>query len=236
LARFLEREGISDITPKGILSAGMILHPWERKKIEEVFRTRIQDRYGCEELGLIATECKEQQGLHINTDCHYVEFLGKDGSAVAPGEAGQIVITDLTNRAMPFIRYRLEDVCIPTDERCPCGRTQPMIKRIEGRVADFLVTPEGKLVSGISLTDHFAGYIPGIDQIQIIQELTDLLIFRIVRERTYGPESENAIQRLVGEYFGPAMRYQLEFLDAIPREARGKFRFTICKVQHRLLG
>lgn len=235
LARFFEKKGINDIRPKGVYSAGMVLHDWERKKVEDVFHCKLQDRYGCEELGLIATECKAQQGLHINTDCHYVEILRKNGTPSAPGEPGQIIVTDLLNTVMPFIRYRLEDICVPTDKQCSCGRTQPMISSIEGRVADFLVTPEGKLVSGISLTDHFAGHIPGVRQIQIVQEKTDLLTLRIVKDVTYGEESERSIAHLVEDFFGDKMRYEYEFLDNIPQSETGKYRFTICKVDHGLI-
>lgn len=232
LARFFEKKGIFDIQPKGMYSAGMVLHDFERKKAEEVFNCKLQDRYGCEELGLIATECKQQEGLHINTDAHYVEVLGKNGKQVAPGERGLIVVTDLTNMAMPFIRYRMEDVCIPTAKKCSCGRTQPLIEKIEGRVADFLMTPKGDLVSGISLTDHFAGFIPGVVQIQIIQDRVDVLTLNVVKDDSFGTKSREQIAHLVKEFFGEEMRFQLAFMDQIPQESSGKYRFSICRVKN----
>ena len=235
LANFLERRGIDHIRPKGIYSAGMVLHDFEREKVEKVFQCKFQDRYGTEELGLIATECKEQKGLHINTDCHYVEFLEKDGRHVPPGERGLIVVTDLTNLAMPFIRYRLEDVGIPSAQKCSCGRTQPLIEKIEGRVADFLVSPDGRLVSGISLTDHFAGHIPGVAQIQIVQEKVDLLTLNIVRDENFGEKSKQTISDLIREFFGGEMGIRYEFMKQIPQTASGKYRFTICKVENEFL-
>jgi phenylacetate-CoA ligase len=234
LARFIQKKGIDGIKPKGMYAGGMGLHEFERRKVEEVFQCRLQDRYGCEELGLIATECKRQEGLHINTDCHYVEFLSKDGTPVAPGERGSIVVTDLTNTVMPFIRYRLEDIGVPSGTRCSCGRTQPLIERIEGRIADFLVTPGGELVSGISLTDHFTGQIPGVAQMQILQERTDLLTLNIVKDGDYGEESERTIAHLLEEFFGKKISYQYKFLDQIPQVSAGKYRFTVCKVNHDL--
>lgn len=235
LAKFFDENGIRDIQPKGMYSAGMVLHDWEREKVQQVFNCKLQDRYGCEELGLIAAECKEMKGLHINIDCLYVEFLDKDGNPVAPGEPGRIVLTDLTNKVMPFIRYDLEDICIHSSEQCPCGRTQPLIKRIEGRVADFLITPEGALVSGISLTDHFAGHIPGVAQMQIVQEEMDMLSLVIVKDGYYGDKSEEAIARLVREFFGEKMRYRCDFVKMIEAGRSGKYRFTVCKVNHGLL-
>jgi phenylacetate-coenzyme A ligase PaaK-like adenylate-forming protein len=235
LAKFLDKRGITDIRPKGIFSAGMVLHKWEREQVEKVFDTIFQDRYGCEELGLIATECQKREGLHINMDAHHVEVLNKQGDPVEPGEAGQIVITDLNNRVMPFIRYKLEDIVTLSPDKCSCGRTQPMIEKIEGRVADFLIRPDNKLVSGISLTDHFAVHMPGVSQIQIVQKEIDCITLRIVKDSGFNAESKKTISNLVKELFGEKMRHEYEYVTEIEKGARGKFRFTICEVEHDLL-
>jgi phenylacetate-CoA ligase len=232
LALFLEKNKITDIQPKGMYSAGMVLHNWERKKIEEVFKCKIQDRYGGEELGLIATECKKQEGLHINTDSHFVEFLDKDGNHVAAGERGVIVVTDLTNYVMPFIRYRLEDVGTYSTDLCSCGCTQPLIKKLEGRVADFLITPEKELVSGISLTDHFAGHIPGVAQIQIIQNKIDKLELKIVKNNDYGEKTKEQVSKLIEDFFGKKMQFVIDLVDSISKESSGKYRFTICNINN----
>ena len=235
LANFCEKQGISNIVPKGMYSAGMILHDWEKEKVEEVFHCKLQNRYGCEELGLLATECKEQKGLHINTDSHYIEFLNKDGTPVAPGEHGFVIITDLVNYAMPFTRYKLEDIAVLSNEQCPCGRAQPLIKKIEGRIADFLISPEGQLVSGISLTDHFAGQIPGVAQIQIVQDKINLLRLNIVKNNKFDEKSEQIVSHLVREFFGERMQFEYSFVDRIPQGKTGKYRFTICNIKNVLM-
>ena len=136
---------------------------------------------------------------------------------------------------MPFIRYKLEDIVRLSDRACSCGRTQPLITTIEGRTADFLVTPEGKLVSGISLTDHFAGHIPGVAQIQLVQNHTNRLTLNIVREEDFGRESMDAINRLVADFFGPRMTHECNFVEQIAKGSSGKFRFSICNVKHELI-
>lgn len=234
-AKFLEKHKINTIRPNGIYSAGMVLHDFERNKVEQVFKTQFQDRYGCEELGLIACECKKKEGLHINTDAVYVEFLDKNNNPVKAGQRGNIIITDLTNYAMPFIRYKIEDVCIPSDKKCSCGRNQPLIEKIEGRVADFMVKTNGDLVSGISLTDHFAGHIPGVSQMQIVQEKIDYLILNIVKNDQFSSDSNAKIDSLIKEFFGHDMKYDIKFLEEIAIGSTGKFRFTICKVKHELI-
>jgi len=78
------------------------------------------------------------------------------------GGAGAIVVTDLTNYGMPFIRYKVGDVGVPSAKTsCPCGCTYPIMESLEGRVADYVVTPDGNYISGISLTENFAMHLPG---------------------------------------------------------------------------
>lgn len=109
-AQFLQERGHLEIRPRGIISTAMVLHDWERALIEEVFRCRVTNRYGCEEVSLIACECERHEGLHVNADAIYLELLRPDGTPADPGEAGMVVVTDLTNRAMPLIRYQVGDM------------------------------------------------------------------------------------------------------------------------------
>jgi phenylacetate-CoA ligase len=110
-----------------------------------------------------------------------------------------------------------------------------MIESIEGRTADFLIKPTGELVSGISLTDHFAGHVPGVLQIQLIQEQLDLLRLNIVKDASFDRRSVDRITMLVRDFFGEGMNFETVFMEDIPQESSGKYRFTICKVDHELL-
>jgi phenylacetate-CoA ligase len=228
-ALFVRSRGMTGIVPRGIISTSMVLLEKERSVIESVFRARVLNRYGCEELSLIASECEHQTGLHINLDTLVVEVL-KNGRPAKPGEIGQVVVTDLMNYGMPFIRYSVGDTAVLSNKKCPCGRGFPLLERVEGRTADYLVAPDGMLVSGISLTENFATLVPGLEQMQIIQEKTDFLRLKIVPGEGFGRESEKTIEALIGKRFGPSMRYECEFVDEIPCESSGKFRFVISKV------
>jgi phenylacetate-CoA ligase len=231
LAKFLRSRSLTDIRPKGVISSAMVLHDFERTEIEEIFGCRVTDRYGCEEVSLIACECEEHRGLHINMDTLIVEFV-RDGKAVQPGEPGAIVVTDLTNYGMPFIRYRLGDVGVPSDRRCKCGRSYLLMESVEGRAADYIVTPDGKFVSGISLTENFATLIQGLAQMQIVQERIDHLIFRIVRGEDFGAKSEQQIAVLAKQRFGERMKYSVEFVESIQPDSSGKHRFCVSHIQN----
>ncbi|MFX0067184.1 MAG: phenylacetate--CoA ligase family protein, partial [Candidatus Hermodarchaeota archaeon] len=224
-ALFLEKNRINDIQPKGIISSAMILHNWEREKIEQVFKCKVLNRYGCEEVSLIASECEKQQGLHINLDSLHLELIGRDGPA-EPGELATIVVTDLTNYGMPFIRYRIGDIGMPSIRQCECGRGFPLMESVVGRAADFLVTPEKNVVSGISMTENFANLIPHIKQLQIIQDAIDHIIIKIVKAPGFDQLSLDKIKQLVAERLGPDMKYSCEYVDEILPEAGGKYRFV----------
>jgi phenylacetate-CoA ligase len=232
LAEYVRRTGASgSLRPRGIIATAMVLHGWQRRIIEEVFRCRVTNRYGCEEVSLIACECERHEGLHVNAEGVYVELL-RDGRPVPPGEAGSVVVTDLTNRAMPLVRYQVGDVAVWSDRPCSCGRGLPLLERIEGREADYVVTPSGELISGISLTENFALHVPGLAQLQIVQERRDRFLFRIVRGADFGPDSLRRIAALAAERFGPAVAHRCEYVDAIPSEPSGKYRFCISYVDN----
>ena len=231
-ARFVQSNGGAGFRPNGILSTAMVLSDSERSVIEEVFNCPVTNRYGCEEVSLIACECEVHNGLHTNCDGVYVEIIRSDGTSAEPGEPGAVVVTDLVNRAMPMIRYQIGDMAVLSDRTCSCGRGLPLLEKIEGRVADYVVTPQGELVSGISLTENFAMLVPGIQQIQIVQEAVDRILFRIVRDKDFDDDSAKRIQHLVEERFGPGVVHQCEFVERIPQEPSGKYRFCISKVDN----
>jgi phenylacetate-CoA ligase len=222
LAKRLKNDGVTDVRPNGIISTAMPLHAWQRTVMEEVFGVSPTNRYGCEEVSLIACECEKHRGLHINADSVFVE--------VEKDKTGNLLITDLSNFAMPLIRYRIGDVATLSDRQCECGRGLPLLESIEGREADFVVTPSGRMISGISLTENFALHIRGAAQVQVIQETVHHLRIRLVTDDGFTNDSERAIAKLVNDTFGLGVRHDIERVDAIPQEPSGKYRFCISKV------
>ena len=220
LSCYLKKHRIIGVRPNGIISTAMLLHDWQRVVIEHVFGCKVTNRYGCEEVSLIASECEEHNGLHINADSIYTEVTSE----------GKLLISDFINRAMPLIRYEVGDVVVPSNRICKCGRGLPLIERVEGREADYVVTPAGNLISGISLTENFAMHIPGTAQVQIVQESITQIRIRLVVDDNFGDASRRKIAELVRDTFGDGVTHDVELVDAIPQEASGKYRFCISKV------
>ena len=233
VAAHWKKAGIEAYRPNGIISTAMPLHVWQRSVIEEVFGTPVTNRYGCEEVSLIACECEQHQGLHVAAESVYTEVLSQERAEWAPpgtSRTGPLVVTDLANAAMPLIRYQVGDVVTASDRVCACGRGLPLLESVQGREADYVVTPKGEFISGISLTENFALHIPGTAQIQIVQESLTELRLRIVPEAEFPASSRQRIAELVTDLFGPAMRHEIELVESIPQEPSGKYRFCISKV------
>lgn len=228
-ACYVQKHAPNTIQPDGIISTAMVLHDWQRKVIEQAFQTPVCDRYGCEETSIIACEKPNQSGLFLATDNVYCE-ISPDSSLSLEDNQGRLLITDLTNKAMPLIRYQVGDVVETTDEPSRCGSQVPRFAKVLGREADYVLTPEGKLISGISLTENFAMHISGTAQLQIIQDKLNHLRLRLVPSDEFSPKSYEQINQLVQELFGPEMKYEIEFIETIPQETNGKYRFCISPV------
>ncbi len=229
-ARFLQDQGITDLRPQGIISTSMMLLANERAVIEAAFGTKVTDRYGSEEVGLIACECERHDGMHLNIEHLYVEFLKADGTAAKPGEEGVIVITDLLNQGMPLIRYRIEDVGVPSDRICPCGRGLPILEHVTGRVADYLKRRDGSLVAGVSLVERTLTAIPGIEQLQIVQSTREQILLNVVRTSDFTPAAEESLVAELRGVFGAGIEFQTHYVERIPQETSGKYRFSICRI------
>ncbi|MBK7142885.1 MAG: phenylacetate--CoA ligase family protein [bacterium] len=229
-ARFLKETNSTDHhRPKAIITSAEVLEPDQRSLIESVFECKVYDRYGSRETSVLASECDHHSGLHIGADGFLVEFI-RDGKPAKPGETGKIVVTDLLNFGMPFIRYQIEDTGMPVAGNCGCGRGLPLMKMAGGRTTDFLVTPSGKIVSGASLTIYLIANTPGVAQAQLIQEKKDEVVFRIVKGEKFGDASLTFLAAEIPKYLGSDVKYQIEYVDTIPVESSGKYRFSISKV------
>jgi len=230
LACHLRDKNIHHLRPAGIICTSMMLLDHERKIIEEAFGCIVTNRYGCEEVGLIAVECEQHRGMHINNAHIIVETLDEAGTPVPPGLPGNIVITDLNNLAMPLIRYKVEDIGVLSHRKCPCGRNSPMLEKIEGRVADFLKTSAGSSVSGISLVERTLTKFPGIAQMQLVQESLDSIIVNRVKSAHFSNDTDLAIIDELTSIFGPSTKIKIIDRLNIPQEKSGKYRFSICRV------
>ena len=113
-----------------------------RASIESSLGIKAHDIYGLTELSGpgVAYECSAQKGMHINEDHFLAEIIDPDtGETLPMGSKGELVITSLTKKGFPLLRYRTRDICILSEEKCSCGRTFVKMSRPMGRSDDMLI-------------------------------------------------------------------------------------------------
>ncbi|MCK4236402.1 MAG: aspartate 1-decarboxylase, partial [Candidatus Krumholzibacteria bacterium] len=233
-AEFCKKSRIKVFRPKAVVTSGERTFPHQREIIEEVFSCPTFDRYGSREFSNVAHECEEHRGLHVCNDLFYVEVLHESGRPAQSGEVGEIVVTDLSNLYMPFLRYRTGDLAVPTERTCPCGRGLPLLDRIEGRTFDAIVTPDGKSVGGFFWT-WLSRAVPGIRQFQIEQRERSGIIFRIVPGPEWRDESEKHLEQKITENCGEGFRVDFVIVDDIPLAPTGKLKFIVSNIEERLV-
>ena len=209
---------------KGIISSAEMLHPHYRTLAEEVFGTKVYNRYGGREVGLIAMECTEGR-MHINCRDIYLEIDSPNPYTI-PGE---ILITQLNNYVMPFIRYRIGDIGMLSDEICPCGNGLPILADLFGRSTATFRTRTGTLIHGGYFTQRFYN-VTGVNQFQLIQETLRRCVLKLVIDKQWTEETRRYLVQSIQEVLGGDVVVAVEFVKEIPLSTSGKREFTISKV------
>jgi phenylacetate-coenzyme A ligase PaaK-like adenylate-forming protein len=174
---------------------------------------------------LISTECDAHDGQHVSMETLVVELVVREGARerpAAPGELGEVVITDLTNLAMPFIRYANGDLAVAGKPgTCACGRALPRLASVEGRVTETLVDGSGARVNGLVFNVVIAHLAHAIRQFQVVQHKDRSITLRIAPTSTFDGSIEAAL-RATWEKYLPGVAVTLERVDELPIASTGK--------------
>jgi phenylacetate-CoA ligase len=231
LARFLKEHGRIHVSPKGIISSAQTLPEGSRKIIEEAFGCKVFDKYGSREFSGIAYECEAHAGHHVVGEGYIVEVL-KDGRPAQPGEIGEVVITDLNNYCLPFIRYRIGDLAEQMDQSavCVCGRGLPRLGKIEGRVQSIIIGSKGQYVPGTFFAHVLKDYDHAIRQFQIVQSERGAITFKVVKGKRYADETLAEVKKILRQFLGDDIRIDVEFQENIEMVRTGKRLATVSKL------
>jgi phenylacetate-CoA ligase len=234
LAQFAEREGLAVARQTAILTSAGMLYSFMREKLKKVFGCEVFNRYGSREVGDIASECREHAGLHVFPWTNYVEIVDDEGRPVPNGKEGNILVTCLTNYAMPLIRYAIGDRGILSQrERCSCGRSGQILQKVSGRIGDSFRTKDGTLVYGGYFTQllYFRDWVV---KFQVIQKTYSRILFRIAKSEMEPAANElKEIANKTRVVMGADCQVEFEFVADIPPSHSGKYRYTISEVKPR---
>lgn len=219
----LERQGLNgrDIGACVVICTGEVLFPHQKDKIEQITGCRVVNEYGSTENGIIAFEC-EYGTMHLLPTVHAdIVDSDKDGF-------GEITLTELNSRSVPFIKYKIGDMGRALDSGCKCGRPFEAFEIQEGRIGDFILCPDGSMAYGAILAYVLKGYAV---QFKAYQEETDLINIYIIPKSNHDGVVEEKIRTRLRKYLGSEMRINFTVADNIPPEKSGKLRYFVSRIR-----
>jgi phenylacetate-CoA ligase len=228
-AQYVESRGGFEVPIRSAISAAEKLHDYQRRDIEAAFKCPVFETYGSREVMLIGAECEHKTGLHLSVENVFVEVIDDRGQPAKPGETGELVITDLHNYGMPFIRYRMGDLAVVSNEVCPCGRGLPLVRELKGRTLDVIRTRAGATVPG-EFFPHVFKEFKEVAQYQVVQDDLDHLVVKIVKTASFTEAVRQRIHSELVKMFGDTLTIAYEFVDAIPLTPSGKLRVTVSNI------
>jgi phenylacetate-CoA ligase len=224
----LERGEPLQPAPRLVFTDSELLLPDTRDLIERAFGTSPIDIFGTFETDNIAYQCAARDGYHVATDCVVLEIL-RDGIPVPIGEEGEIVVTVLANRTLPFIRYNLRDIGRLSTRRCSCGLPFPLLAMIQGRANDLIVFADGRRCSPLGILARIKRFADAILQYQLSQLDIGRFELLVVPARQFLNATSDAILQAIGPELGGA-KIELRLVDAIPPDRSGKRRAFISQL------
>jgi phenylacetate-CoA ligase len=226
LARSVEQRKLEVWSPRSIVTGAEKLYPFQREQIERVFRAPVFETYGSREFMLMGAECSRHEGFHLTAEQLLIEILDDDGRPTPEGEEGNVVVTDLCNYGMPFVRYANGDRAVAGWGKCSCGRGLPILREVVGRRSDMVHTPDGRHISGVFFP-HLIKDFPAVRRFLVVQDAPDHVEVRLVIGGDWDVAQQTRLERAMTSILGPSVRLQVQQVQAIPLTLAGKHRVVL---------
>ena len=215
---------VNGIKVKSAICSAETLYDEHRKLIEKSLGTEVFNRYGSREAGNIAHECEVHEGLHVNDEIYIVETV-KNGKLIN-NQMGSLIVTNLSNFTMPFIRYDTEDYAVLPNKyiKCGCGRTLSRMKSVEGRVTDFIKLSNGDELSYLFFNYFFEQYGKYLTRFQVIQDKQNHLIINLETTNEFNDDIRKKTLDGLRKKLGGNMKIDMNSVKQIQKEKSGKIR------------
>jgi len=231
LIRVIKKYNLKPFKVKAIQTTSEPLLPVMRNAISECFNTtNVFDKYGSRETNVIAHECPLHKGMHINAENNFVEFI-KNGSSIEKEGLGEIVVTNLNNKAMPLIRYRTGDIAARIDPSCNCGINLPKMSFLKGRKSDIIWTRDNGMIDSYLFSYVLMKY-DIFEQFQVIQDDYDSIVIKLAPKTKLNIKSyEKEIRtRIIKLSEGMINKIDFRYCDTIQVSNSGKYRPVISNI------
>ena len=234
LARFIQEHHLSVYSLPAVMTTAGVLYPEVYERIKKVFVTKVFNRYGSREVSDIACNCEKSDGLHLNTDIHYLEIVDDEGREVEVGKPGNIIITLLTNYTMPLIRYKIGDRGILSAKNSQCGHGFPLLKKVTGRIKSVFINKFGDSIDDDLFITLFR-LKENVKQFQIIQEAIDYISINLVlidKIKLKDMDKDfKEINQTIRKVMGNETKIKYNIVDEIKVSASGKYMYIFSRVK-----
>ncbi|QSX76045.1 phenylacetate--CoA ligase family protein [Lysobacter arenosi] len=206
---------------RGIVTSSESLDPETRVTIEHTFGCQVFDWYGLSERVAAVGTC-EHHGQHLVMDYSFVELESRDQGL------HELVGTGFNNYAMPLIRYRTGDsVKLSRGSQCKCGRSFPLVERVQGRADDCIKLPDGRIAGRL---DRVFNGATGIVEGQIIQDKPGQVDVCVVPGPGFSRVDEEALVQALRDRVGSDLEIHVRQVASLTRTRSGKLRNVICTI------
>ncbi len=224
-AKFLLRKGIvlNTVCPtlRSCIITSEVCTAQDRTIMEEAFGVKVINEYGCSEAGLIAFEDREGSWKMVTADSYY-EVVDEEGKVLPYGCEGRLLITSLSNKAMPFIRYEVGDLGVINQIN-----GELILEKLTGRVSDMVILPSGKRAAGLTFYYISRAVLEKSDAVRefiVRQTAIDTFIFDMVSQRNLTKAETTFLQKQMDDYLEPGLKLVINRVDKIERPASGKIK------------
>lgn len=236
LARAAIRMNRKVYRPRAVFTTAVTLLPHMREALEQAFGPTF-NHYGAREVGPVAAETTDHDGLMVIAPINHVEILRPDGMPCEPGEPGEIVVTNLTNRTMPLIRYRIGDMASWKDPRSHT-KVWPVLEKVLGRTDDMIRLRDGRIVPPetiIFLLVILLNNDNWIERSQVHQDSYDSITVSLVLSPAAVasdtlPRRTEEVAQAVRRAAHDMCRVDVRIVDRIAPSASGKYRAVTSSV------
>lgn len=197
--------------------------PKHREVIGRVLGCQLVDQYASSEGAPFILECTHGR-LHIHPLTGVFEVVDEN---LQPAKSGELLVTSYTTHGTPLIRYRVGDNITLEDsqETCSCNSIFPLVKRIDGRTSDYILSPtHGKV--NLGNISNSTKNIEGIIKFQVIQHTEDTVQVLVVGSNKFTTKQKDHFKMALTERFGSQMNIDITTVDDIDTEKSGKFRIV----------
>jgi phenylacetate-CoA ligase len=227
------RKPVDRLDLKVIMTTAESITLQQRLLIENVFKCKTANEYGCSETGGFVYECPSGS-WHISSELIFIEFLDQEGNPVSSGKTGEIFLTHLKNHYMPLIRYRVGDMGAPLAENCECGRKLPRMEISIAKESDKVQLSDGRCYSS-EIFDYInlaviKAFPSSVRQFRVIQKTFDIFHIELVPGNGSVDRAETLLKNLIKKQLGDRININITKVSQIRREPSGKLRYFISEV------